>query len=725
MASRSGSRSVPDQRAGRPLLRKPEPYLYALLLLVGIGTRLWDLGGRSLHYDELLHAWYSWRFAEGFGYSHTPLTHGPFLFHAAGGTFAVLGASDFTVRLVPAIFGTILIGMPFLLREWLGRAGALVASVILFASPSMLYFGRFARNDIYMAVWALGLVIVMWHYFRAPQSRLLVLWAALWALAYSTKESSYLLAGTFGLYLLVKAMPSLWAWVKGSAALSQTNPAGDLLLVLGTLSLPLWAPMLGLVQKLFGLILVNPDAHSPHVISGAEIRAAVETGAPAGAGLYVAFLAVVCLAVISVWIGMSWNNRLWPLLAIVFIGIWLALFTSLFTNWNGFFTGAWGSLGYWIAQQDVERAGQPIYYYLIGLSIYEFVALIPAVIGGIYLLVKGVAFDRFIVFWAAITFVLFSFAGERMPWLLVGITLPLAIVAGRTIGQLLTSLHPSKDAIWGLILGASVIAVGPIVASYTLAPDVQFDSARWWAVVILFSISLGGLAFRLAKSAMLSKRPGEMGVRSSRRVIIGATVGALLAMLLFSAFIAARSSFSYGSMEQPTDILVYSQTGQATSYTANCLRNVAQSSGRGQQGLRIVVDESDNFGWQWRWYLREYGAVEFKAFGKNDIPADLSTFDVVLTSKAGGRNWEKSLGNFTNVGDLHHLWWFPNSIYKGIGAQDLFRGLIERKTLSQIVDYFLFRKFEGRMYRSDGTVLMTDSLASQSVGCTSRHPQTG
>ena len=36
--------------------------------------------------------------------------------------------------------------------------------MLLAFSPAMLYYSRFARNDILMAVWALGIVIAMWRY---------------------------------------------------------------------------------------------------------------------------------------------------------------------------------------------------------------------------------------------------------------------------------------------------------------------------------------------------------------------------------------------------------------------------------------------------------------------------------------------------------------------------------------------------------------------------------
>ena len=45
-----------------PLPHVNETRAYAALLALALITRLWDLGGRALHYDEILHAWYSWRF---------------------------------------------------------------------------------------------------------------------------------------------------------------------------------------------------------------------------------------------------------------------------------------------------------------------------------------------------------------------------------------------------------------------------------------------------------------------------------------------------------------------------------------------------------------------------------------------------------------------------------------------------------------------------------------
>ena len=64
------------------------------------------------------------------------------------------------------------------------------------------------------------------------------------------------------------------------------------------------------------------------------------------------------------------------------------LSTTFFTNMDGrlkpdgFFSVIWGSLDYWISQQDVRRGNQPDYYYFITIPVYEFLPLDPLARGG-------------------------------------------------------------------------------------------------------------------------------------------------------------------------------------------------------------------------------------------------------------------------------------------------------------------------------------------------------
>jgi uncharacterized protein (TIGR03663 family) len=710
--------------AQRRATTKPswEAAAFGTLIVIALGTRMWDVGGRALHYDEVLHAWYSWRFAEGMGYSHTPLTHGPFLFHSAAASFAVLGSSDVAVRLLPALFGTALVGLPWFLRKELGSYGALATAALLTVSPSILYFGRFVRNDIFMAVWAVLLVVIMWRYFERPRTGLLVGWVAVWALAYTTKETVFLLAGTFGLFLIILSTPALWSWVRGRSRLSDLPPAGDLLIVLGTISLPLWAPIVGLIQEPLGIILTNPDGNSPRVISGEMFRANVETGAPAGGAIYIAAFLVAVLAAISTAIGLLWDRRRWPLMVAVFVAIWLPLFTSLFTNWQGFFTGFWGSLGYWVAQHDVARAGQPWYYYLVGLLTYEFLIVVPGLIGGAFLLVKGTSFDRFISGWAVLTFLLFSYAGERMPWLLVGITVPFALVAGRTVGLLVGAALGARMAPAAFLGGLCSFVFLPIAMLRAIRSDSLLSDLSFWlalAGLIVTAAAVAGTALRLRPdiaSAAIARALGSPRMRRSP-LFAGAALGALTVVLVFTVFVAGRASYSYAGFERPTELLVYSQGGQEAAYAAECLSHIARDSGLGKNGLRIFTGESDNFAWQWRWYLRDYTNVQFRFLNDNPFEEPPDAHVVLMSNSVKAANEDRLIG-FTRMGEINHLWWFPNAAYKGITPLSVVKDTASLERVQTMADYFIDRVYTGNMYKATGAIYVVNDLAHLAEGCT-------
>src|SRR3712207_9206412 len=71
-----------------------------------------------------------------------PRLHAPLRFSRPRLIYIVFGDSDFTARLAPALMGTLLVALPYLLRHQLGRIAALASGVILAVSPSILYYSR-------------------------------------------------------------------------------------------------------------------------------------------------------------------------------------------------------------------------------------------------------------------------------------------------------------------------------------------------------------------------------------------------------------------------------------------------------------------------------------------------------------------------------------------------------------------------------------------------------
>ncbi|MCZ7671545.1 MAG: hypothetical protein M5U34_32615 [Chloroflexi bacterium] len=77
--------------------------------------------------------------------------------------------------------------------------------------------------------------------------------------------------------------------------------------------------------------------------------------------LYTLIIFIVVL-LISIAVGLWWHSRKWAISAAIFYAIFLFLYTSVFSNIvNGIPSGMFGSLGYWLEQQGVQRGSQPTF----------------------------------------------------------------------------------------------------------------------------------------------------------------------------------------------------------------------------------------------------------------------------------------------------------------------------------------------------------------------------
>ena len=254
---------------------------FLALLVVALGLRLWELGGRPMHYDEAIHLHYAWRLSNGDEYFHSPWMHGPFQIEMSALIFRVLGDTDFTARVGYALFGTGLAALPYLLRRSLGRTGALFTGLMLAVSPTLLYFSRFGRNDIIMAFWAALLLVLMWRHFEEDKDRYLYLASAVLAVMFATKETAFFVAASLGALAFLLAIPQ-WAPLlfRRAQLRDMAGPAGFCLLI-ATLTLPQWSALGALFQDLVGLDLINRGAESTGITGSAgmgRVHAALARG---------------------------------------------------------------------------------------------------------------------------------------------------------------------------------------------------------------------------------------------------------------------------------------------------------------------------------------------------------------------------------------------------------------------------------------------------------------
>ncbi len=166
---------------------------FAAVIGLAALTRLPELGSRALHHDESIHAATALQRLFEFPYVYDPLYHGPFLYFAVALVFALTDISDGAARLLPAVSGIALVGaVGYLLRDCLGRYGTPLAMLGLTLSTAFLYYSRFLRNDIFIALLTLLAMAALYRYLHDPRRRWVLLAAAAFGISLVTKENAYI-----------------------------------------------------------------------------------------------------------------------------------------------------------------------------------------------------------------------------------------------------------------------------------------------------------------------------------------------------------------------------------------------------------------------------------------------------------------------------------------------------------------------------------------------------
>jgi len=689
---------------------------YGALIAIAFVMRIWDLDSRAMHHDESLHAYYAWGLSVGNGYTHDPMMHGPFQIEATAGIFRLFGDSDFTSRLLYVVAGTVLVGLPGLLRDRLGRLGALLVSVMLAFSPAMLYYSRFARNDIIMGTWTLGLVICMWKYLDGGKHRYLYIGAALLALMFATKENAYLVTATLGLFLTLVSVTEVWPGVHRRITIGEVSPpvaishivAGvwhaavkivrrpadsrstAFLVLLVSLSLPLWSAFASVLQD-------TPLLSWTNLVLAGPVGGTGPIGAPTGGGMVLAAYIVIMLFVVGIALGFRWNITIWWRCALIFYGGLLLLYTTFFTNPDGIGSGLWQSMGYWVVQQGEARGGQPWYYHFVIGSVYEFLPLVLAIAGAVYYSRKTDRFGHFLIYWCLMTILLYSIASEKMPWLLVNIALPLIVLSGKFLGEVIGGIQ------WRHLVSGGGMALLPgipllLLSLYTLA----FFTVDGWALSDVLVLGLAavavlallGLGFRVARG---------VGYRNFAAFSTVMVAGILLVLSVRAGYVA-----SYQHGDTPVEMLVYTQTSPDLLRLAQHIERAGAATGN-PTGVPVAVERAAGFNWPWAWYLRDYNSVRFTSFDGENPQVD-PAWSVVLVHERNMATLEPALGEGYQPGiRIKHRWWFPEN-YRGLTPGKFLASFVDRQAWRVAMDYFLHRKLRTSLGSEDAYVYFTSEF---------------
>lgn len=748
-----------------PLLTN-EILIFAGIMLLALITRFYNLGARVMSHDESLHTYFSWLLYRGQGYQHSPMMHGPLQFHLIALSYFLFGASDFTARIPAATFSIATIAMAWYWRRYLGKAGGLIAGLLMVISPMMLFYGRYVREDSYAVFSGVLMLYIILRYFETGAKKYLFFYTASLVLHFLDKETSYIYAAQvllyFAIYFIAQVTRRIWdgkenefraflisfaiaillasaalgfglytrdqGTISGTETVAPADPLAtvsplaapetgsisvisifalgavlalaaavfflirgytweriraersfDLLMLTGMLVLPLLTPFPIKWSERWLHVAIPAEGHEIQAMAG-DPKALLTIGG--------FLLGMFALSVIA---GLIWNKDLWWKIALLFWAPYTLLYTTIFTNSDGFFTGTIGSLGYWLVQQGVERGSQPWYYYvLVQIPVYEF---LPA-LGFILALILGLRFRltqrveppideneiitlpveeptpaeanfantfSLLVWWSVISIISLSVAGERMPWLTYHMTWPLILITGWALGRVVegTDWEALRQRRALLVLATTVIFItsitGMMLALSGNNPPFQGKELEQLQATGAFLLPA---VVALVSAFALTYLLRDWGASHVRNAFVLTFFGLLVILTGRAAFRAA-----YITYDEATEFLVYAHGATGVKEVIAQAQEISERT-TGGMGVALAYDASapdTGVSWPFVWYLRNF--TNQRSF---DQPTrSLRESVVVIVDQKNFDKIEPALGPGYYRIDYIRMWW-PMQDYFGL-----------------------------------------------------------
>jgi uncharacterized protein (TIGR03663 family) len=750
-----GDRSWLDRSVLSVVRLNWESVAWILLFVVGAVARFYNLGVRAMSHDESLHSLYAYYLYDNGTYEHNPMMHGPFRYHVTALFYFLFGDSDTTARLAPALMGLGVMAVVYLYRRYIGRLGALAAGVMVAISPSLLFHSRYIRDDIFISFFTVVWIYGAMRFLDEPSTkryRWLMVMVVSMALAFTTMENAFIhgaiLGGFFAglaLWQIVKerlfiaAAPALLAggigfWFFESSqtilglAIAGLGVVAMLVLLVMWLGSDGWRKLrrsdsaeLAVLMATLVMPFLSPFLH---LIFGWDAMAhTTNTDLLRSAGL-VLFMAALATGLAYYWFGMRSEATSptgtplltfvgWAQLMGVFWLIQVLFFTTFLTNTrNGLATGIVGSLGYWLAQHEVQRGNQPPYYYLMLSSLYEFLPMILS-IGGISAVVywlrrspqwdpvpeqdlppavasaepawaevlrrNRVYFVVLTVWWTLGAWIGYTVAGEKMPWLLTHMALPMSVLGGWWFGYFVRKIPWAEarrtGAIW--LAGVPVVLISLLVLLLSSSPfqartvDALADTMQW----LLALLALVGVAYG-----------GWLGVRRIGRGAALRIAGVGFVALLLGLTVRFTYMLNYINYDMATEYLVYAH---ATPDIKRMLAELDLISERtvGERNVSVAYD--DDSSWPLSWYMRLYPNARF--YGSNPT-ADVMNSDVVIV---GTPNYEKVRPYMARdyVKRTYRRMWWPDQGYFGLTWERFVSTITDPAKMERIFQIVFYRRY--------------------------------
>ena len=419
-------------------------------------------------------------------------------------------------------------------------------------------------------------------------------------------------------------------------------------------------------------------------------------GTPVGGGKVIASVIVAGLLGISCYVGFKWCWSVWWRCAVIFYSIWVLIYTTVLTNvGDGIRSGIWQSLGYWIVQQGEARGAQPVHYYLMIIPLYEYLPFLVAIIASIYYLRIREKFSLFLVYWSIATFVVYTIASEKMPWLLVNISLPIIVLSGRFLGRIIEYIKRGPISKIGIVIA---LLTPSLITTLVWAVLMYWGNTGEPAstVIPLVLILLVGSGFYVTVKLSLKE--------TDRVHVIWLLIGsvALLAVLTVRTSITA----SYVNSDIPVEMIVYTQTSPDLKAIMTGIKEMGDRTGDGSR-LPVRIDQTSGFTWPWSWYLRHYENVSYPTYNSESNTGD-TTAQVILVHSKNYEAANKAYStDYLEPKRIPHRWWFPEYTYRNVSIVRVLGSLADFGAWNRLASYWLNREGIAKNIGSEDSYLYT------------------
>lgn len=430
----------------------------AAVTVVAAFLRFYNLALKPFHHDEGVNGFFLTSLFRDGMYKYDPANyHGPTLYYISLFFAKLFGLNTISVRASVAVFGVLTVVLVFFLRPFIGKVGSLAAAAFIALSPGMVFISRYFIHEIFFVFVALALVLSILLFIRNEKAGPYAVGWMVLLLLVCFLPSGLLLSSHLGGdstttvwafrigFFIVEAVlvffvtRLLLAWRGGRPIYMLLASAATALMfatketafiTLGTMLIAM--PCVLVWRKTYGAGTEADELRSADdAINWRNFRDAVGTG-----------------------------NDLWLLIAaaaVVFVYVNVLFFSSFFTYPEGV-QKALEAYAIWTKTGVKDHTYTFWTYAKWGASVEGPIFVVSAIGMLIAFFVGRHRVAMFTGLWALGLFIAYSIIPYKTPWLALSFILPMCLVAGYGINELVRSTNAAARAS-GVLFGVAACAI--------------------------------------------------------------------------------------------------------------------------------------------------------------------------------------------------------------------------------------------------------------------------